>query len=304
MANDIQSRHTRIAELIPLHASALGFHDASGDGAGGVWFPSQSLDPRFTPGSTPTAAPHAPLLWRYQWPADIIANLVSSSNPHGTITNSDLELAGGLLHLEAIAHYYDVRERTVLSKTDNLATLFWQRKGNATTAAAPSFLLRLFGIHQRYHRYVPRHDYISGKSNPMADDSSRLFHLTDIQFLSHFNSQFPQNKSFHHVHLPSATISAVISALRMKTSPLESLLVAPPAPIPIGQPGSATPLTWASIPFSKPSKTPYLSYKSSSEEFEPELYQQAAIPSSLDRLKITYGRLDKRSLHWGSRTHA
>jgi len=43
--------------------------------------------------------------------------------PTDTITNSDLELAGGILHLDAIAQYFDVRECTLLSKTDNLATL-------------------------------------------------------------------------------------------------------------------------------------------------------------------------------------
>jgi hypothetical protein len=67
-----------------------------------------------------------PLLWRLEWPQHIIDSLVTDKNPLGTITNSDLELAGGLIHLEAIAQCFDIRERTVLSKTDNLATLFWQ----------------------------------------------------------------------------------------------------------------------------------------------------------------------------------
>ena len=47
--------------------------------------------------------------------------LITEANPHGTITNSDLELAGGLLHLEAAAQCFDVRGRTLLSRTDNLA---------------------------------------------------------------------------------------------------------------------------------------------------------------------------------------
>ena len=51
------------------------------------------------------------------------------NNPFGSLTNSDLELAGGLLHLEALANNFDVRELTILSKTDNLATLYWQQKG-------------------------------------------------------------------------------------------------------------------------------------------------------------------------------
>ena len=301
MHKNISSRPTRIAELVPLLSSAIGDHDASGKGAGGVWFPHESLDPRGDPTKVPS---HDPLLWRLEWPQDIIDKLVTEKNPTGTITNSDLELAGGLLHLEAICQHYDVRERTLLSRTDNLATLFWQRKGSATTHKVPAHLLRLFGIHQRYHRYVPRHDYISGVSNPMADDASRLFYMSDAEFLAYFNSTFPQVSSFHHVHLPPQVISSVISALRRKTCKAESLLVEPPPPIPTGKPGTASQLNWASIPYSKPSRTKYQSYKSSDEEFVPENLQQTKVQSSLERLKITYGLLARRTSPWGPQTHA
>jgi hypothetical protein len=296
MHQDISSRPTRIAELVPLLASVLGYHDASGTGAGGVWFPHQSLNPRTHPSATPS---HDPIIWRLQWPPDIVANLVTDDNPAGTITNSDLELAGGLLHLEAIVQNFDVRERTILSKTDNLATLFWQRKGSATSSKPPAHLLRLFGIHQRFHRYVPRHDYISGSSNPMADDASRLFHLTDSQFLSYFNTTFPQHTSFHHVHLASQMTSAVILALRSKTCKAASLLVAPPPPIITGQNGRRSQLNWASIPYSKPSKTKYHSYRSSDDEFVLDNLQQTKLQSSLERLKITYGQLARRTSPWG-----
>ena len=299
MLNDITVRPTRIAELVPLLSSALGYHDASGDGAGGVWYPHESLNPRAKPTDVPSTAP---IVWRYQWPQDIIDSLVTDKNPSGTITNSDLELAGGLLHLEAISQEFDVRERTILSKTDNLATLFWQRKGSATTTEAPAFLLRLFGIHQRFHRYVPRHDYISGISNPLADAASRLFNMSDSQFISYFNSTFSKNISFRHVQISSPMLSAVTSALRKKTCSMESLLVVPPAPIPIGASGRTSQLKWASTPFSKPSRIKYQSYKSSDDEFVLENLQQGKIQSSLDRLKITYGQLDRRSSTWGSKT--
>ena len=121
MHKDISNQPTCIAEVVLLLASALGDHDASGEGAGGVWFPHTSLDQRQNSSSLPS---HAPLVWRFKWPQDIIDSLVTDKNPNGTITNSDLELAGGLLHLEAICQHYDVRERTILSRTDNLATLF------------------------------------------------------------------------------------------------------------------------------------------------------------------------------------
>ena len=294
--NDISSRPTRIAELVPMLSSAEGHHDASGTGAGGVWFPAPHLTPR-------QGYDHRPLLWRLKWPQDIIDSLVTEDNPTGSISNSDLELAGGLLHLEAICQAFDVRERTLLSKTDNLATLFWERKGSSTTNKVPAYLLRLFGIHQRYHRYVPRHDYQPGLSNPLADDSSRLFHLTNKELLTHFNSTYPQKNTFR-LWTPSRRMtSAVISALRKQQCKPESLLVEPKAPQHTGQNGKSSFLSWPSIPYSKPSKTKYLCYKSSANEYVPENLQPTAIQSGLDRLKITYGQLDKRSLVWGPKTH-
>ncbi|KAL3823120.1 hypothetical protein ACHAXA_006450 [Cyclostephanos tholiformis] len=131
----ISTRPTRIAELVPLQPVAEGHHDASATGAGGIWFPSPSLTPRT--GYTNTS----PLAWRFRWPQDVVNKIVTDANPQGSITNSDLELAGGLLHLDALAHCFDIRERTVLSKGDNLSTTFWERKGSTTTNSPPAYLL-------------------------------------------------------------------------------------------------------------------------------------------------------------------
>ena len=203
------------------------------------------------------------------------------------------------MHLDTLAQHLDIRERTVLSKTDNLAALFWQRKGSTTTTKAPSHLLRLFGMHQRFHRYVPRHDYQPGATNPMADDASRLFHLADPAFLSFFNSNHKQKQHWKHVQPLPQLISAVTSALLQKTCNAESLLVAPLQATPSGISGSSTQLNWASTPFSKPSRTKLQSYKSSSTEFVPENLRPTEIKSGLDRRKITYGALPRRSSPWG-----
>ena len=244
------------------------------------------------------------MLWRLKWPSHLADQLITADNPHGTITISDFELAGGLLHLEAIAQAFDIRERAALSKTDNLAALFWQRKASTTTDRVPAYLLRLFGIHQRFHRYVPRHDYISGGSNPLADDASRLFHLNDSQFLHFFNTHHKQTQS-NQLWTPSSQIVGTVTlALRRKRCNPESLLVEPAAPTQHGSNGNPTVLNWASVPFSKPSKTPYLTYKSSHNEFGMEALQSKDMPYALDRLKITYGTLGKRSRVWGPRIHA
>ena len=292
LANNIASRPTRIPEIIPLLPSVLGDHDASKDGAGGILFPAATVNMR-----QPHQHQHI-IIWRAKWPQDIINNLVTSDNPHGTVTINDLELAGGLLHLDAAVHNFDVRERTVLTRTDNNSSLFWQRKGSTTTTACPAYLLRLFGIHQRYHRYVPRHDYLPGQANVFADPASRLFHLSDSDFLDYFTATFPQKLSYRLWTPRKQTFSAVISALRRKTSRMESALVAPAPPVATGDNGSYSQTSWPSIPFSKPSKTKYPSSKCSRVDFEPDNYPQANIPYALERLRITYGQLAKRSSSW------
>merc|ERR1712115_730160 len=206
LLRDLSSRPMRIAELVPLLSSAEGHHDASGEGAGGVWFPSGHLAPR--EGTT-----GQPVVWRLRWPQRIADLLVTDANPNGTVTNSDLELAGGLIHLEALAQTFDIRERTVLSKTDNLNALFWERKGSATTEKAPAHLLCLFGVHQRYHRYVLRHDYLSGPSNPVADALSRDFARGWAELMASLEGHFPP-ESGHQVWEPSPKfVEAVLAAL-------------------------------------------------------------------------------------------
>jgi hypothetical protein len=138
----------------------------------------------------------------------------------------------------------------------------------------------------------------------MADDASRLFHLSDNDFLAYFNSTYPQTKSYKLVHPEQGLVSAVILALHRKTSSVESLLVDLPPPAPIGPSGFSTAISWASTPYSKPSKTKYPSFKSSSTEFDPELVQPMAIKSSLELLKSTYGQLHRRTSPWGPKIHA
>lgn len=298
MYASIASRHTRIAELIPLLPIAEGHHDASGKGAGGVWFPAMHAIPRkgFKAG--------IPVVWRLEWPQYIVDRLITDKNPRGTLTNSDLELAGGLLHLEALVQTFDTRERTILSKGDNLNTTFWERKGSTSTDKPPAYLLRLFGLHQRYHRYVPRFDYISGPSNPVADALSRDFCLSWPQLTTSLAPHLPKN-GLHQIWIPSTQIvSAVTSALLKRRSKKECLLVEPPIPTQPGEYGSVSQLSWASVPFSKPSKIKYQSFKSLQNEYVLENLHPTAVQSGLDRLKITYGSLARRSSTWGPKIYA
>ena len=97
MHGNISTRPTCIAELVPLPPAAEGNHGASGLGAGGIWFTGSSLHPR----QGYLAA--TPIVWQYEWPRCISSKLVTAENPTGTITNLDLELARGLIHLDCIS---------------------------------------------------------------------------------------------------------------------------------------------------------------------------------------------------------
>ena len=69
---------------------------------GGVWFPPKQ------PALLSIRSPHAhllqhPCLWREQFPPELTKQLATFENPRGTITNSDLELTGSIVHDNILA---------------------------------------------------------------------------------------------------------------------------------------------------------------------------------------------------------
>jgi hypothetical protein len=164
LATDINHRPTRIAELIPARNPAtLGGQDASGLGMGMGGVHCVPL---------PNGKVHS-LLWRSKFGDDVRRQLVTFSNLTGTVTNIDLELAASVAQHEVLAQQVDVHESTIHNLTDNLATMYWQSKGDTSTMGPASRLLRLQALHKRHHRYVPLFDYIPGEANAMSDDCSR-----------------------------------------------------------------------------------------------------------------------------------
>ena len=60
------------------------------------------------------------------------------------------------------AQHYAVAERTLHTGVDNKSALSWQKRGSITTDSTAAYLLRIQALHQRAHRYIPRHSYIPG----------------------------------------------------------------------------------------------------------------------------------------------
>ena len=308
LASDLAQRPTRLYELVPLRPTVDGYHDASGYMCGGVVLPGPTAVPRTLPPQPSAARPAQgepaahPIVWRASFPPDIVQALVSWTNPTGTVNNSDLELAGGIIHHDCVAQCFDVRERTVLSRTDNTAGLWWQRKGSATCTSAPALLLRLQAMHQRYHRYVPRHDFIAGKDNIISDRPSRSSDLTDNQLLAYLELNFPQSQPWRLWTPPTKLISGIASALRRRTSARDSLLAAPSPPMAIGQPGHTFVPRWPSTPYSPLTKTlsPSLMRLPGTTALAPS--PPPIVKYDPERLRMPYGQLGRRSRHWGPET--
>ena len=124
LLQDVGSRPTRLAEIVPDHPTIIGACDAAKPGMGGVLFhPKQP-----------------PTVWRARFPASVQRNLVSDDNPHGEITNSDLEQAGVLAHADVANCLYDLRESTVATLCDNTPTVSRNTKGAVTSDQAGAYL--------------------------------------------------------------------------------------------------------------------------------------------------------------------
>lgn len=304
---NLGSRPTRLYELVPTNPSLIGTHDASGIGAGGVWLPHPTTPGRsvvfHSLGNQPAQRTAVPTVWRCRFPSDIAARLRTMSNEHGDLNNSEFELVGAYLHDDAAAQCFDIRERTIKSSTDNLATLYWTRRGSVTTTSPTATVLRQHALHQRFHRYVSVRDYIPGPENTMADDASRLFHLSDDAFLTYFNSTYPQALPWHLYHPSLPMLSSAICALRKQMSPRESFLHEPLPPLPTGLSGpiSAPPSKWI-LP-SVRSRIPYRISKSLPTDTATASSTPAAVLSAHAPWKVPYAALAKRLRVWGPRTH-
>ena len=105
------SRPMQLAEIVRWEPTHLGFCDASGLGAGGVW-----IDPARTDHN---------LFWRNPWPEEVTAELVSTTNTNSTITNSDLKLSCLVLQEATLLKAFPkARMAASCSGSDNTATVY------------------------------------------------------------------------------------------------------------------------------------------------------------------------------------
>ena len=293
LARNVGDRPTHIAELFPQHpAHVAGCCDASKLGFGGVIFPAPDLQ-------------IPPIVWRTPVPADLQARLISDDNPNGTVTNSDLELAGTVLH-EAILTRYPLRECTILTGSDNKAAIAWRHKGSNSLAGPSAYLLREVALLQRRYRYTSRLTFVNGPSNTAADTASRRFDLTDSQLLALLDQSHPQTQPWRMHPIPPDAHSRVITALhgRRPETPLDMTV----QELPTASGTSAGSRTWLTSESptrcSPASVTKSRYYGSSPPGSAPGACPEVVSASVLHTYGTRSFTSQRHSSNWGPRTHA
>jgi hypothetical protein len=271
--------------------AAIGACDACQRGMGGVWFLPDT----------------APIVWRTEFPLAVQRALVTSDHRRGTLSISDLELAGTIAHKQVLVQAIPaVAERPIWLAGDNRASLSWATKGSATSTSARAYLLRLNALHQRRHRYVPLHDHIAGKANVMADDASRLWHLSDADLLTHFCTVYPpQATSWKLLTLQADMRLALIGSLSRRRFIPPTLRIATTLPLARGRSGADTVTHAASVPISKTLRATRSPFSSSLHSgTAPAASHPATGPSDLERWRTPYATWRRRSPGWGPQTLA
>jgi hypothetical protein len=105
----------------------------------------------------------------------------------------------------------NVADVTVQNFYANTATVFWQRKGSATTMGPVAYVLRLQALHQQHYRYTPLHDYIPEGINLIADVTTRSWDLYYDVLLAYFECHFPQTLPWMLCHLRKPISSALLT---------------------------------------------------------------------------------------------
>ena len=237
---DTISSPTKCRNLVTGWPDYVGITDASGHGLGGVIVGENKNVP--------------PIVFRLQWPPDISGNIISDDNPCGTITNSDLEMAGLLTLWLVMEEVCDVENAHIALFSDNSPTVHWVQRMAAKHSTIAMQLIRALALRLQLTKASPLTPlHIAGVNNSLTDIPSRSFgsepawHCTnDDQLLTLFNSTFPLPKqgSWTVFHLSSEIAMRVISILRMKVFTAEEWRRLPKKGKLIGSVGSPMSSLW------------------------------------------------------------
>ena len=210
---------TKCTNLVTAWPDYVGIKDASKQGVGGIVIGERK-------GASPT-------VFRLEWPEDIRQDIVSERNPSGSITNSDLEMAGLLLLwlvMEAVCPSLDGAHVALFS--DNSPTVHWVERLASRHSIVAMQLIRALALRLQLQKASPLTPlHIAGIHNAITDIPSRSFgsipkwHCpTDTHLLNLFNTMFPlpTQASWNVFQISSEISTRVISILRTKDFSLDA----------------------------------------------------------------------------------
>jgi hypothetical protein len=292
----LQSLHSLpvpITMLVPHAPQYWATADASIQGMGGLWLPTTLTRDR------------QPYVWRQAFPPHIQSRLVSTTNPTGDITNSDLELTALVLgHHTQHQLIPKLPYTCTYIATDNTPTHAWVSKGSPTTTGPPAFLLRQLARDCRDARATVYSVFTPGSSNTIADFLSRSFALSDSAVLQHLQHHFPVKPPWKLVKPPNTITSELNSLLLRKVPQQESQLVERPQPTQVGPYGQTFASVSPATHCSTASTTHYPCYKYSLRDTAWETWLPPVLRSRLEQWRVPYARWARRWPSWGSQIHA
>ena len=209
---------TKCSQLVPGKPAYIGYTDACKYGAGGVWL-----------SGTKTIRP---IVWRIKWPPEVV-----QAFEEGKTFVNELEMAGLLISYLVLEMVVPMRDTHSALWCDNSSTVSWTGKMNSGKSQVGQQLTRALAFRlcapNKASPLVPLP--IQGRDNYMADLSSRSFkaargagnyNLTDVQFLTKFNADFPlqQKASWLMLQLHTRITSLVCTLLCNGTLPVGSWL--------------------------------------------------------------------------------
>jgi len=188
--------------LVPHPPQCIAATDASGQGMGGFWRNHASN-----------------VLWRSPFPNVIKTKLLTASNPTGTITINDLELAAIITGGTLAAQDTNILYSNILLASDNIPAISWVTKGSTTCDTAPAFLVQHLSTIRCAHLFDILACYTLGDTNKIADCRSRFFHLSDTEFLAYMNHTYLVQPCWQLLTLPNEIKSVMTFALLRQPPP-------------------------------------------------------------------------------------
>jgi len=142
LLRESMTRPTHCKELVTGWLEFIGVKDASGYGVGGVVLGKGKECP--------------PTVFRYEWPDDIKADLVTEDNRKGRITNSDLEMAGLLmlwLVMEEVCGPMEKQRVALFSNND--PTVSWVKRLASRHSRVAAQLIRALALRMHKQHACP-----------------------------------------------------------------------------------------------------------------------------------------------------